>query len=135
MKEHVFFSNVNWESLLRQKAEFIPQLDDEEDTSYFDCKLGYSLSVNKLVIVHLYRTTERIAGWGQVTAGSPSSRGLINPRTSKCRVVYYSAPLLAGGGLISPFSRNLNSLGGPASIWQELDCRTDFGLWTFKSIG
>ena len=39
MKEHVFFSNVNWESLLRQKAEFIPQLDDEEDTSYFDCKL------------------------------------------------------------------------------------------------
>jgi len=38
VKEHVFFSNVNWESLLRQKAEFIPQLDDEEDTSYFDSR-------------------------------------------------------------------------------------------------
>ena len=42
VKEHVFFDNVNWESLLRQKAEFIPQLDDEEDTSYFDCKFGVS---------------------------------------------------------------------------------------------
>eukprot|EP00794_Sanderia_malayensis_P007823 gene7823-8672_t len=38
VKEHVFFSHVNWESLLRQKAEFIPQLDDEEDTSYFDTR-------------------------------------------------------------------------------------------------
>lgn len=36
MKQHSFFSDLDWNSLLRQKAEFIPQLESEEDTSYFD---------------------------------------------------------------------------------------------------
>ena len=43
VKDHTFFNHVNWDSLLRQKAEFIPQLDDEEDTSYFDCKFALIL--------------------------------------------------------------------------------------------
>ena len=38
VKEHVFFQYVNWHSILKEKAEFIPVLDDEEDTSYFDSK-------------------------------------------------------------------------------------------------
>lgn len=38
VKNHPFFNNINWESLLRQKAEFIPQLEGEEDTSYFDTR-------------------------------------------------------------------------------------------------
>ena len=36
VKEHMFFDGLNWESLLRQKAEFVPSLENEEDTSYFD---------------------------------------------------------------------------------------------------
>ena len=36
VKEHVFFSGINWQGLLRQKAEFVPQLEHDEDTSYFD---------------------------------------------------------------------------------------------------
>lgn len=39
VKEHPYFHNVDWNSLLRCKAEFIPQLDDEEDTSYFDSRM------------------------------------------------------------------------------------------------
>ncbi|KAI5695263.1 hypothetical protein M8J76_010988 [Diaphorina citri] len=39
VKEHPYFSNLDWNSLLRHKAEFIPQLDDEEDTSYFDSRM------------------------------------------------------------------------------------------------
>lgn len=39
VKEHIFFDGLDWESLLRQKAAFVPQLDNEEDTSYFDSKL------------------------------------------------------------------------------------------------
>ncbi|KAG8336406.1 Microtubule-associated serine/threonine-protein kinase 4 [Homalodisca vitripennis] len=39
VKEHPYFHGVNWNSLLRQKAEFVPQLDNEEDTSYFDTRL------------------------------------------------------------------------------------------------
>lgn len=35
-KEHVYFAGMDWNSLLRQKAEFVPQLNNDEDTSYFD---------------------------------------------------------------------------------------------------
>uniref|UniRef100_A0A3Q1IZV1 non-specific serine/threonine protein kinase n=1 Tax=Anabas testudineus TaxID=64144 RepID=A0A3Q1IZV1_ANATE len=46
VKMHMFFLGLDWNGLLRQKAEFIPQLETEEDTSYFDtrsdryCHLG-----------------------------------------------------------------------------------------------
>uniref|UniRef100_A0A915Q745 PDZ domain-containing protein n=1 Tax=Setaria digitata TaxID=48799 RepID=A0A915Q745_9BILA len=33
-----FFAGLNFKSLLRQKAEFVPQLEGEEDTSYFDTR-------------------------------------------------------------------------------------------------
>ncbi|XP_027010216.2 microtubule-associated serine/threonine-protein kinase 2 isoform X7 [Tachysurus fulvidraco] len=38
VKQHRFFIDLDWNSLLRQKAEFIPQLESEEDTSYFDTR-------------------------------------------------------------------------------------------------
>ncbi|NXU48254.1 MAST4 kinase, partial [Turnix velox] len=38
VKQHQFFRNLDWNSLLRQKAEFIPQLESEDDTSYFDTR-------------------------------------------------------------------------------------------------
>uniref|UniRef100_A0A3P8WA16 non-specific serine/threonine protein kinase n=1 Tax=Cynoglossus semilaevis TaxID=244447 RepID=A0A3P8WA16_CYNSE len=38
VKQHSFFTAVDWTSLLRQKAEFIPHLESEEDTSYFDTR-------------------------------------------------------------------------------------------------
>uniref|UniRef100_A0A667XUT2 non-specific serine/threonine protein kinase n=1 Tax=Myripristis murdjan TaxID=586833 RepID=A0A667XUT2_9TELE len=38
VKHHQFFHNLDWNSLLRQKAEFIPQLESEDDTSYFDTR-------------------------------------------------------------------------------------------------
>ena len=36
VKDHVFFDGIDWDGLLRQKAEFVPDLEDDEDTSYFD---------------------------------------------------------------------------------------------------
>ncbi|KAG5832089.1 hypothetical protein ANANG_G00287410 [Anguilla anguilla] len=38
VKQHSFFTELDWNSLLRQKAEFVPQLESEEDTSYFDTR-------------------------------------------------------------------------------------------------
>uniref|UniRef100_A0A8C2Z612 non-specific serine/threonine protein kinase n=1 Tax=Cyclopterus lumpus TaxID=8103 RepID=A0A8C2Z612_CYCLU len=38
VKMHMFFLGLDWNGLLRQKAEFIPQLETEEDTSYFDTR-------------------------------------------------------------------------------------------------
>ncbi|XP_063772057.1 microtubule-associated serine/threonine-protein kinase 3 isoform X2 [Pseudophryne corroboree] len=38
VKHHVFFRSLDWNGLLRQKAEFVPQLEAEDDTSYFDTR-------------------------------------------------------------------------------------------------
>ncbi|XP_045079458.1 microtubule-associated serine/threonine-protein kinase 3-like isoform X2 [Coregonus clupeaformis] len=38
VKQHPFFFRLDWNGLLRQKAEFIPQLEAEDDTSYFDTR-------------------------------------------------------------------------------------------------
>ncbi|CAD5212950.1 unnamed protein product [Bursaphelenchus okinawaensis] len=35
---HPFFQALDFNSLLRQKAEFVPNLENEEDTSYFDSR-------------------------------------------------------------------------------------------------
>lgn len=40
VKQHSFFRDLDWTGLLRQKAEFIPQLESEDDTSYFDSESG-----------------------------------------------------------------------------------------------
>lgn len=40
LKEHPFFDSLDWNHLLRQKAEFVPHLIDDEDTSYFDSECG-----------------------------------------------------------------------------------------------
>uniref|UniRef100_A0A8C9I801 non-specific serine/threonine protein kinase n=1 Tax=Piliocolobus tephrosceles TaxID=591936 RepID=A0A8C9I801_9PRIM len=36
VKQHPFFLALDWAGLLRHKAEFVPQLEAEDDTSYFD---------------------------------------------------------------------------------------------------
>uniref|UniRef100_A0A8D3BI80 non-specific serine/threonine protein kinase n=1 Tax=Scophthalmus maximus TaxID=52904 RepID=A0A8D3BI80_SCOMX len=38
VKHNPFFLGLDWNGLLRQKAEFIPQLEAEDDTSYFDTR-------------------------------------------------------------------------------------------------
>ena len=38
IKLHSFFVHLDWNNLLRVKAEFIPQLDGPDDTSYFDTR-------------------------------------------------------------------------------------------------
>ncbi|XP_062995672.1 microtubule-associated serine/threonine-protein kinase 2 isoform X3 [Elgaria multicarinata webbii] len=38
VKQNRFFKDLDWNGLLRQKAEFIPQLESEDDTSYFDTR-------------------------------------------------------------------------------------------------
>ncbi|XP_077652467.1 microtubule-associated serine/threonine-protein kinase 3 isoform X3 [Urocitellus parryii] len=38
VKQHLFFLALDWAGLLRHKAEFVPQLEAEDDTSYFDTR-------------------------------------------------------------------------------------------------
>lgn len=60
MKEHSFFTALDWNSLLRQKAEFIPHLESEEDTSYFDSKciwIYYKRFVGRVIILTPFQST------------------------------------------------------------------------------
>jgi len=45
IKQHKFFNTLEWCSLLEQTPEFIPELEGEDDTSYFDSKLLYILNL------------------------------------------------------------------------------------------
>lgn len=52
VKEHPIFDEIEWKALLKQKAEFIPQLLGEEDTNYFDRKLyDYVYIVHVLLVL------------------------------------------------------------------------------------
>lgn len=54
VKQHPFFLGLDWNGLLRQKAEFIPQLEAEDDTSYFDSQFHlrlYKISSNYFYIL------------------------------------------------------------------------------------
>lgn len=48
VKQHRFFTDLDWNSLLRQKAEFIPQLESEDDTSYFDSTSSGSMEWSEI---------------------------------------------------------------------------------------
>ena len=38
VSSHPFFALIDFGTILRQKAEFVPQLENDEDTSYFDSR-------------------------------------------------------------------------------------------------
>lgn len=39
VKDHPYFKDLDWNSLLRKKVEFVPELEGDDDTSYFDTRL------------------------------------------------------------------------------------------------
>ncbi|KAJ5917183.1 hypothetical protein N7466_010737 [Penicillium verhagenii] len=38
IRAHPWFSDINWDTLLEDKAEFVPNLENPEDTEYFDAR-------------------------------------------------------------------------------------------------
>lgn len=71
VKDHSFFYGINWDALLRQKAEFIPQLDDAEDTSYFDTRsdrYNHDLDVD---VDSLEETDESMSMFSSFSSCSP----------------------------------------------------------------
>ncbi|ONK65314.1 uncharacterized protein A4U43_C07F35850 [Asparagus officinalis] len=44
VKQHVFFKDINWDTLARQKAAFIPSSDSALDTSYFASRFPWNPS-------------------------------------------------------------------------------------------
>ncbi|XP_020087818.1 probable serine/threonine protein kinase IRE isoform X3 [Ananas comosus] len=48
VKAHPFFKDINWDMLARQKAAFIPSMEDECDTSYFACRHPWSTADDQI---------------------------------------------------------------------------------------
>ncbi|KAI4347283.1 hypothetical protein L6164_008105 [Bauhinia variegata] len=44
VKQHVFFKDINWDTLARQKAAFIPASESALDTSYFTSRYSWNTS-------------------------------------------------------------------------------------------
>ncbi|XXG63359.1 hypothetical protein AAC387_Pa05g1570 [Persea americana] len=44
VKQHVFFKDINWDTLARQKAAFVPASDSAFDTSYFTSRYSWTPS-------------------------------------------------------------------------------------------
>ncbi|KAG6534479.1 hypothetical protein ZIOFF_008366 [Zingiber officinale] len=44
VKEHMFFKDINWDTLARQKAAFVPSSDNALDTSYFTSRYSWNPS-------------------------------------------------------------------------------------------
>lgn len=79
VKEHPYFYNVNWNNLLRQKAEFVPQLSNDEDTSYFDCRMDrYNHDIGDDT-----DDTDDSPLFGSFNSYSPQSRKISQTRPSQ----------------------------------------------------
>ncbi|XP_078155427.1 protein kinase superfamily protein [Carex rostrata] len=44
VKQHIFFKDINWDTLARQKAAFVPSSDGAFDTSYFTSRYSWNPS-------------------------------------------------------------------------------------------
>ncbi|CAN8270243.1 unnamed protein product [Cochlearia groenlandica] len=44
VKQHIFFKDINWNTLARQKAAFVPESDSATDTSYFRSRYSWNTS-------------------------------------------------------------------------------------------
>uniref|UniRef100_A0A8D2ZW95 non-specific serine/threonine protein kinase n=1 Tax=Scophthalmus maximus TaxID=52904 RepID=A0A8D2ZW95_SCOMX len=81
VKMHMFFLGLDWNGLLRQKAEFIPQLETEEDTSYFDSTCIYSQihilwTTATQICISVYSSTEHLS------TSTPSNQSLSSSERS-----------------------------------------------------
>lgn len=48
VKQHVFFKDINWDTLARQKAAFVPSSDSALDTSYFTSRYSWNPSDERI---------------------------------------------------------------------------------------
>ncbi|CAA2974568.1 probable serine threonine kinase IREH1 [Olea europaea subsp. europaea] len=51
VKQHPFFRDINWDTLARQKAAFIPASESPLDTSYFTCRFSWNTAEEQVYAV------------------------------------------------------------------------------------
>ena len=108
VKAHPFFDRLDWNSLLRQKAGFVPQLDDDNDTSYFDTRADRYCHDDASADLELeLETTE---GGGTMTPQLFGSFSSCSPRYKKSHGLFLDAKSNDSGSGTSDHSESCGSL-------------------------
>ncbi|XP_011177378.2 microtubule-associated serine/threonine-protein kinase 1 [Zeugodacus cucurbitae] len=104
VKEHIYFIGLDWNSLLRQKAEFVPQLSTDDDTSYFDTRMD--------------RYNHDLAGEDTDDTDDTPVFGSFSSLTPQYRKQHYSwsrVPSNSSSTTITPTSTSVASVSASAS--------------------
>ncbi|PIA26624.1 hypothetical protein AQUCO_09100055v1 [Aquilegia coerulea] len=68
VKQHVFFKDINWDTLARQKAAFVPSSESALDTSYFTSRYNWNSSDDRVYAISEFEDSSD----GGSTSGSSS---------------------------------------------------------------
>ncbi|KAF9587037.1 hypothetical protein IFM89_039723 [Coptis chinensis] len=80
VKQHVFFKNINWDTLARQKAAFVPSSESALDTSYFTSRYNWNPSDDRVYAVSEFEDSSD----GGSTSGSSSFSNRQDERGDEC---------------------------------------------------
>ncbi|KAJ4962695.1 hypothetical protein NE237_022634 [Protea cynaroides] len=109
VKRHCFFKNINWETLARQKAAFIPSAEGAYDTSYFTSRYVWNMADEN---VRSAACDLDMSETCSLSCGSSSLSNELDEDGDECgNLADFSAPALAVKYSFSNFSfKNLSQL-------------------------
>ncbi|KAK4649336.1 rim15, signal transduction response regulator [Podospora bellae-mahoneyi] len=121
IRNHPWFNGVNWDTLLQDEAEFVPQPEDPEDTEYFDSR-GATLQ----------SFVEEMEDQSSPPPGGPLSDNFDRPHDALSRV----------RSQVNSMKRGLMPLHIPPHVRDHKSSRRlsepvaadDFGNFTFKNL-
>ncbi|KAF3777895.1 hypothetical protein EJ110_NYTH44699 [Nymphaea thermarum] len=109
VKNHVFFRDINWETLARQKAAFVPAAEDACDTSYFACRYNW----NQLSYICCEAAAEHddASDTCSMSCSSSTPSNLLDEEGDECGALADFGPSLSMNYSFSNFSfKNLSQL-------------------------
>ncbi|CAN6486432.1 unnamed protein product [Victoria cruziana] len=109
VKNHLFFRDINWETLARQKAAFVPEAEDACDTSYFASRYNW----NQLSYMCCVAAAEHddASDSCSMSCGSSTPSNLLDEEGDECGALADFGPSLSMTYSFSNFSfKNLRQL-------------------------
>ncbi|XP_022020720.1 probable serine/threonine protein kinase IREH1 isoform X1 [Helianthus annuus] len=105
VKQHPFFRDINWDTLARQKAAFVPASESALDTSYFTSRYTWNTSEE-----HGYQASET-----EDSSDAGSMSGSSSPINGHDEV-------------------QVDEYGGPAELGSPSDVNYSFSNFSFKNL-
>ncbi|XP_020519544.1 probable serine/threonine protein kinase IREH1 isoform X1 [Amborella trichopoda] len=81
VKQHPFFKDINWDTLARQKAAFVPTSDSALDTSYFTSRYNWNSSDERVCAADEFEDT---SDCGSISGSSSSLSNRQDEQGDEC---------------------------------------------------